>query len=220
MGAAYTTTNSFFFFLPPLATHHLLEGVGRFYGGVNYPSVKARPAYGPIKGVAVVYVEQVVAGATVGRVVVVGVVLGADVVVAALGVDVIFYPVADLLEEHLVASGGVAGVAIALDHSHDDLLGQGRATTNQRHEHHHRHGYHHRYLLLGMHLFLLPEEGTLLALMCAPPLGLTDSLTHHIISSIRGAAHPPHTHPLRALFTRVRRRGILRSSVAGTCIEN
>jgi hypothetical protein len=34
------------------------------------------------------------------------------------------------------------------------------AAANQRHEHHHRrHGYHHRYLLLGMHLFLLPEEG-------------------------------------------------------------
>jgi hypothetical protein len=45
-----------------------------------------------------------------------------------------------------------------------------------------------------------------------PPLGFTDSLAHHIISSIRDLAHPPNTHPHRALFTRVRGRGILRSS--------
>src|ERR687890_1289796 len=156
MGAAYTTTNTYFFFLRPLANDHLLAGVGRFYGGVNHASVEARPAYGPVHGIPVVDVEHVVAGATVSRVVVVGVVLGADVVVAALGIDVVCHPVADLLEDHLVASGGVAGVIIALDHSHDDLLGQGRAAANQCHEHHRRHGYHHRYLLVGMHLFLLP----------------------------------------------------------------
>ncbi len=40
-----------------------------------------------------------------------------------------------------------------------------------------------------------------MALMCAPPLGFTDSLTHHIISSIRGAAHPPHTHTLFELYS-------------------
>src|SRR5215213_4493680 len=148
MGAAYTTANTDTSSpFAPLANDHLIAGVGSFYGGVNHASVEARPAYGPIKGVAVVDVEHVVAGATVGRVVVVGVVLGADVVVAALGVDVVCHPVADLLEDHLVASGGVAGALSALDHSKDNVLGQGRAAANQRHEHHRRHGYHHRYLL-------------------------------------------------------------------------
>src|SRR5215208_2805842 len=141
----------------PLANDHRLAGVGRFYGGVNHAYVEARSAYGPVEGVAVVDVEQVVAITTVGHVVVVGVVLGPQVVVAALGVDVVCHPVAELLEDHFVGSGGVAGVAIALDHSHDDLLGQGRAAANQRHEHHRRrHGYQHRYLLLGAHLLLLP----------------------------------------------------------------
>src|SRR5215212_1381029 len=157
MGADYTTANTDTSSCAPLANDHLIAGVGSFYGGVNHASVEARPAYCPIKGVAVVDVEHVVARATVGRVVVFGVVLGADVVVACLGVDVVCHPVADLLEDHFVGSGGVAGVLIALDHS-PDLLGQGRAAANQRHEHHHRrrHGYHqHRYLLLlllGMHL--------------------------------------------------------------------
>src|SRR5215203_4813007 len=142
---------------PPLAIDYPLAGVGSFYGGVYHAYIVARPAYGPVEGVAVVDVEQVVAGATVGHVVVVGVVLGPQVVVAALGVDVVCHPVADLLEDHFVGSGGVAGVAIALDHS-PDLLGQGRAAANQRHEHHRRrrrHGYQHRYLLLGAHLLLL-----------------------------------------------------------------
>src|SRR5215218_2697526 len=160
MGAPYTTANTdtSSSSCAPLANDHPLAGVGRFYSGVNHAYVEARPAYCPIKGVAVVDVEHVVAEATVGCVVVFGVVLGADVVVACLGVDVVCYPVADLLEDHFVGSGGVAGVLIALDHS-PDLLGQGRAAANQRHEHHRRHGYHqHRYLLLllGMH-FLAPS---------------------------------------------------------------
>src|SRR5215213_5362291 len=104
MGAAYTTANtdtssSF----APLANDHLIAGVGSFYGGVNHASVEARPAYGPIKGVAVVDVEHVVAGATVGRVVVVGVVLGPQVIVAVLSVDVVCHHVAELLEDYLVA---------------------------------------------------------------------------------------------------------------------
>src|SRR5918995_5649164 len=137
------------FFLHPLANDHLLTGVGRFYRGVHHAYVKARAAYGPVEGVAVVDVEHVVAVTTVGRVVVVGVVLGPQVVVAALGVDVVCHPVADLLEDHFVGSGGVAGVAIALDHS-PDHLGPGRAAADQSHEHHcRRHGYHHGYLLLG-----------------------------------------------------------------------
>src|SRR5215204_871732 len=154
---------------PPLAIDYPLAGVGSFYGGVYHAYIVARPAYGPVEGVAVVDVEQVVAGATVGHVVVVGVVLGPQVVVAALGVHVVCHPVAELLEEHLVGSGGVAGVAIALDHSPDDLLGQGRAgAAHQRCCEHHRQGYHHRYLLLGAHLFLLPlQKGTVSAL--APP---------------------------------------------------
>src|SRR5829696_10257565 len=140
----------------PLANDHRLAGVGRFYGGVNHAYVEARSAYGPVEGVAVVDVEQVVAITTVGHVVVVGVVLGPQVVVAALGVDVVCHPVAELLEEHFVGSGCVARVAIALDHS-PDHLGQGRAAANQRHEHHHRrHGYQHRYLFLGGHLLVLP----------------------------------------------------------------
>src|SRR5215212_7438221 len=158
-----------FFFLRPLANDYLLTGVGRFYRGVHHAYVEARPAYGPVEGVAVVDVEHVVAVTTVGHVVVVGVVLGPQVVVAALSVHVVCHPVADLLKDHFVGSGSVARVAIALDHS-PDHLGQGRAAAHQRHEHHHRrrHGYHHRYLLLGGHLLApsLPEEGTLLALVC------------------------------------------------------
>src|SRR5829696_3534966 len=114
----------------PLANDHLLAGVGSFYRGVHHAYVQAPSAYGTVEGVAVVDVEHVVAGATVGRVVVVGVVLGADVVVAVLSVDVVCHPVADLLEDHLFASCGVAGVAIALDHSPEDLLGQGRAAAH------------------------------------------------------------------------------------------
>src|SRR5215208_5155382 len=172
MGAPYTTASRYYnnyYYLCPLANDYLLAGVGRFYRGVHHAYVQARPALGPVEGVAVVDVEQVVAGATVGHVGVVGVVLGPQVVVAALGVDVVCHPVADLLEEHFVGSGGVAGVAIALDHS-PDHLGQGRAAANQRHEHHRRHGYHHRYLLLGAHLLApsFPEEGTLWRLLCAP----------------------------------------------------
>src|SRR5215203_965905 len=156
---------------PPLAIDHPLAGFGSFYGGVHHAYIVARPAYGPVEGVAVVDVEQVVAGATVGHVVVVGVVLGAEVVVAALGVHVVCHPVADLLEDHLVGSGGVAGVAIALDHSPDDLLGQGRAAAHQRHEHHRRHGYHHRYLL-GAHLLLLPFlRREPFWRLCVPPSG-------------------------------------------------
>src|SRR5215213_3777085 len=132
MGAAYTTANRDTSSCAPLANDHLLAGVSRLYGGVNHAYVEARPAYGPIKGVAVVDVEHVVAEATVGRVVVVGVVLGVDVVVACLGVYVVCRPVPDLLEDHLVGSASVAGVAIALDHS-PDLLGQGRAAAHQRH---------------------------------------------------------------------------------------
>ena len=37
-----------------------------------------------------------------------------------------------------------------------------------------------------------------MALIVCPPLGLTDSLTHHIISSIRGSAHPPNTEEVGA----------------------
>src|SRR5918994_1879413 len=157
------------FFLHPLANDHLLTGVGSFYGGVNHAYVEARPAYGPVEGVAVVDVEHVVAGATVGRVVIVCVVLGPQVVVAVLSVDVVCHPVAYLLEDHFVGSGGVAGVARALDHS-PDLLGQGRAAANQRHEHHRRrHGCQHRYLLLGGHLFLLHVGcGDGLEAHCAP----------------------------------------------------
>src|SRR5918994_7944090 len=168
MGAAYTTANREMLLLAPLANDHLLTGVGRFYRGVNHAYVKARAAYGPVEGVAVVDVEHVVAVTTVGHVVVVGVVLGPQVVVAALGVDVVCHPVAELLEDYLVGSGGVAGVAIALDHS-PDLLGQGRASAaNKRYEHHHRrHGYHHRYL--GAHLFLLlVGRGDGLEAHCAP----------------------------------------------------
>src|SRR5829696_2117266 len=180
MGAAYTTANRYFFFyfffLRPLANDHLLAGVGSFYRGVHHAYVEARAAYGPVKGVAVVDVEHVVAITTVGHVVVVGVVLGPQVVVAALSVHVVCHPVADLLEDHFVGSGGVAGVAIALDHSPDDLLGQGRASAaHQRHEHHHhhrrrrRHGYQHRYLLLVAHLLLLLVGcGDGLEAHCAP----------------------------------------------------
>src|SRR5829696_4026980 len=168
MGAAYTTANRDTSSCAPLANDHLLAGVGRFYGGVHHAYVEARAAYGPVEGVTVVDVEHVVAEATVGRVVVVGVVLGPQVVVAALGVHVVCHPVADLLEDHFVGSGGVAGVAIALDHS-PDLLGQGRAAANQRHEHHRRHGYQHRYLLLGAHLLLLLVGcGNGLEAHCAP----------------------------------------------------
>ena len=88
---------------PPLAIDHPLAGVGSFYGGVNHAYVEARAAYGPVEGVAVVDVEHVVAGATVGRVVVVGVVLGPQVIVAVLSVDVVCHPVAELLEDYLVA---------------------------------------------------------------------------------------------------------------------
>ena len=53
MGAAYTAAQSFSF-LRPLANDHLLAGVGRFYGGVHHAYVVARPAHGPVEGVAVV----------------------------------------------------------------------------------------------------------------------------------------------------------------------
>src|SRR5215218_1530381 len=58
------------------------------------------------------------------------------------------------------------------------------------------------FFFLACIFLLLPEEGTLLAPIMCPPLGLTDSLAHHIISSIRGSAHPPNTHPLLALIHR------------------
>src|ERR687897_3507951 len=173
MGAAYTTANREMLLLAPLANDHLLAGVGSFYGGIHHAYVQARAAYGPVEGVAVVDVEHVVAVTTVGRVVVVGVVLGPQVVVAALGVDVVCHPVADLLEDHFVGSCGVAGVAIALDHS-PDHLGQGWAAADQSHEHHcRRHGYQHRYLLLGAPLLLLHflRREPFLRL-CVPPSGV------------------------------------------------
>src|SRR5215207_11441965 len=132
--------------------------------------------------------EHVVAGATVGCVVVVGVVLGADVVVAVLSVDVVCHPVADLLEDHLFASCGVAGVAIALDHSPEDLLGQGRAAAHQRHEHHRRrHGYHHGYLL-SAHLFLLLllKREPFWRLLCAP-LSVAPTHSHITLLAASGA---------------------------------
>src|SRR5215212_6074202 len=125
MGAPYTTANTDTSSCAPLANDHLIAGVGSFYGGVNHASVEARPAYCPIKGVAVVDVEHVVARATVGCVVVFGVVLGADVVVACLGVDVVGHRGADLLEDHFVACGGGAGVRSAVGRG-PDVLGQGR----------------------------------------------------------------------------------------------
>src|ERR671910_1570895 len=173
MGAAYTTANRDTSSCAALANDHLLAGVGRFYRGVHHAYVEARPAYGPVEGVAVVDMEHVVAVTTVGHVVVVGVVLGPQVVVAALGVDVVCHPVAYLLEDHFVGSGGVAGVARALDHS-PDHLGPGRAAADQSHEHHcRRHGYHHGYLLLGAHLLLLPflRREPFLRL-CVPPSGV------------------------------------------------
>src|SRR5918993_1985599 len=109
MGAAYTTANRDTSSCAALANDHLLAGVGRFYRGVNHAYVEARPAYGPVEGVAVVDMEHVVAITTVGHVVVVGVVLGPQDVVAVLSVDVVCHPVAYLLEDHFVGSGGVAG---------------------------------------------------------------------------------------------------------------
>src|SRR5215213_1459185 len=49
------------------------------------------------------------------------------------------------------------------------------------------------FFFLACIFLLLPEEGTLFGAYYVPPSGLTDSLAHHIISSIRGSAHPPHT---------------------------
>src|ERR687897_136249 len=102
MGAAYTTANRDTSSCAALANDHLLAGVGRFYRGVHHAYVEARPAYGPVEGVAVVDMEHVVAVTTVGHVVVVGVVLGPQVVVAVLSVDVVCHPVAELLEDHFV----------------------------------------------------------------------------------------------------------------------
>src|SRR3712207_6536753 len=146
MGSDPENGSFFFFFLLPLPIDHPLAGVGRFYGGVHIAYVVASSAYGPVEGVAVVDVEPVVAGAALGHVAVVGVTVGPQEVVVALGDHPVGHPVADPLEEHLAVAGGDAGDIIALDRP-PDHLGEGGTTTgaHQRYERygHHRH-HHHR----------------------------------------------------------------------------
>ena len=56
------------------------------------------------------------AGATLGYVAVIGVGVGTQDVVGALGDERVWHPVADLFEEYLAVSGGDAGSVIALDY--------------------------------------------------------------------------------------------------------
>src|SRR5215211_2669001 len=147
-----TTANGGFLFSCALLNDHCLAGVSRFYGGVYHARVVAQSAYSPVHGVAVFHHEKVVTAATLGHVAVVGVGSGVEVVMAGLGDHPVCHPVADPLEEHLVVSGGHAGLGLTLDHP-SDHLSQGRAAPHQRHEHHH--DYHQCYL--RAHLFLLPS---------------------------------------------------------------
>src|SRR5688572_15416610 len=78
--------------LEPLAKDHPFAGVSRFYGGVHHAQVAARSAYSPVHGVAVVDAEQVVAAATFGHVAVVSVSSGVEMVMAALGDQLVGHP--------------------------------------------------------------------------------------------------------------------------------
>jgi hypothetical protein len=96
--------------LAPLAIDHSLTGVSRFYGCVNHTQVGARSTYRPVHGVSIVDPQQIVAAATLGHVAVVGVASCVQVIMTSLSDHLVWHPVSDPLEEHLVVTCGDAGM--------------------------------------------------------------------------------------------------------------
>jgi hypothetical protein len=93
--------------LASLANDYPIAGVGRFYLCVHVAPVEARSAAGTIEGIAVVYVEEVIARQSIDSVLVVGVGISVDTVEVASGA----YDVPLAITNSLV-DGLLSGVAV------------------------------------------------------------------------------------------------------------
>ena len=101
---------------PPwaLADDHLIAAVGRLDLGVDVTPVEARSADGPVHGVAVVYVDEVVPPEAVELILLPGVGVGVETVEVAEGSYEIRLAVAYALLDDLPVGVAVAGVGVAL----------------------------------------------------------------------------------------------------------
>ena len=95
-----------------LADFHLIAGVGRLDPGVDVAPVVARPAAGGVEGVAVVYVDEVVARLPIHLVCVVGVGVGMESVEVSPAADEIPLPIADPLVDGLSGTVAVTGYGV------------------------------------------------------------------------------------------------------------